>query len=235
MGQPEPGDFVADYARLGARIGCDFEELKRSYRRAVRELHPDLNPDLADDAHAQGNLRELLSAFRRLNDYYRHFGRLPGEPRAPGANPPRPAQPSGTITIQPRRSTIGPALVLLLAGVGTWLLIDHQPPSQATLPTIAVPAHQPDLRASRPLHADGRTRSFASTGPGASAVRIGDNKQRVRQILGAPIVASAETWDYGPSHVRFKDGRVVDWYSSPLKPIAVDDSSRRSAADSSSH
>ncbi len=234
MGQPEPGDFVADYARLGARIGCDIEELKRCYRRAVRELHPDLNPDLADDEHAQGNLRELLSAFRRLNDYHRHFGRLPGEPRAPGANPPRMVPPSQITASQPRRGTIGPVVLLLLAGVGLWLLADGQPPSQSEWPTIAAPAGEPDSRTSLPLLAGERTRSVASAGHRAEAVRIGDDKRRVRQILGAPIVASADTWDYGPSHVRFKDGRVVDWYSSPLKPIAVDDSSRKSAADSSS-
>jgi hypothetical protein len=233
MGQPEPGDFIADYARLGARIGCDFEELKRCYRRAVRELHPDLHPDLAEDQYSQGHLRELLSAFRRLNDYHRHFGRLPGEPRVPGAIPPR-TPPLPDPTGPTRRRPITATIVLLLAALGIWLLSDRQSPPQTSFPparpTTAAPARIPDSRTAVSAPADLRVRSPAGT----DAVRIGDDRRRVRGILGAPIVSSADTWDYGPSHVRFRDGRVVDWYSSPLKPIAVDDSSRKPAAESSS-
>ena len=57
-------------------------------------------------------------------------------------------------------------------------------------------------------------------------IRIGDTKLRVRAILGSPILGSATAWEYGPSHVLFEDGRVVDWYNSPLKPLPVDEMSR---------
>ena len=60
--------------------------------------------------------------------------------------------------------------------------------------------------------------------------REGASCADVRAILGPPILGTAEVWEYGPSHVRFEDGRVIDWYSSPLTPIAVDESSRRRGA-----
>jgi hypothetical protein len=59
-----------------------------------------------------------------------------------------------------------------------------------------------------------------------ATIRIGDPKRRVRAVLGPPIIATAFVWEYGPSHVRFESGRVVDWYSSPMKPLPADERSR---------
>ncbi|WP_281187141.1 hypothetical protein [Aquimonas voraii] len=44
--------------------------------------------------------------------------------------------------------------------------------------------------------------------------------------MGPPLVLQADLWEYGPSHIRFERGRVVGWYSSPLKPLPVDVESR---------
>ena len=79
MNQPGNAGFAYDYALLRATPGCDLDELKRCYRLAVRGLHPDLNPELASDSAAQDALSELTTAYRRLLDYHRAYGRLPGE------------------------------------------------------------------------------------------------------------------------------------------------------------
>ncbi len=68
-----------------------------------------------------------------------------------------------------------------------------------------------------------------ATTPSAAArkaIRIVDSRLRVRSILGSPMISSPTVWEYGPSHVLFKEGRVVDWYNSPLKPLPVDEKSR---------
>lgn len=41
----------------------------------------------------------------------------------------------------------------------------------------------------------------------------------VRAIEGAPIMVNGDRWDYGPSWIRFENGKVVDWYSSELQPL----------------
>jgi hypothetical protein len=55
----------------------------------------------------------------------------------------------------------------------------------------------------------------------ADGIRLGDSAARVHRVLGAPILADRELWEYGPSYVRFERGRVVGWYSSPMKPLKI--------------
>ena len=54
-------------------------------------------------------------------------------------------------------------------------------------------------------------------------IRVGDTKLVVRAILGPPVIGNDEVWEYGPSHVTFKNGVVTGWFNSPLKPIRVDE------------
>ena len=46
----------------------------------------------------------------------------------------------------------------------------------------------------------------------------------VARLLGEPVGRDeySERWIYGPSWVEFECNRVVDWYSSRLKPLPVD-------------
>ncbi len=34
---------------------------------------------------------------------------------------------------------------------------------------------------------------------------------------------SDDRWEYGPSEIRFTDGKTSGWYSSPLRPLPVGD------------
>lgn len=228
MNQPGNAGFAYDYALLRATPGCDLDELKRCYRLAVRGLHPDLNPELASDSAAQDALSELTTAYRRLLDYHRAYGRLPGEAlrrTAAPADPAPPAAPSAPSVPPPRhRRWVAFAVV---AGAGLYWLWPQGTSEPATTPVAAVapPAEAPvaDARGFKDPYGDPATAVRKS-------VRIGDTKLKVRAILGPPILGTAEVWEYGPSHVRFEDGRVIDWYSSPLTPIAVDESSRQRGA-----
>jgi hypothetical protein len=59
--------------------------------------------------------------------------------------------------------------------------------------------------------------------PAARAqLKLGSTLAEVESLLGPPLLRNEDTWEYGPSHVRFERGRVSGWYSSPLRPLPVD-------------
>jgi hypothetical protein len=224
MNQPGHAGFAYDYALLRATPGCDLDELKRCYRLAVRDLHPDRNPELAADSAAQDALSELTIAYRRLHDYHRAYGRLPGETLRRAANPPDPNRPVAAARPPAggRRRWIGFALA---AGAAFYWLWPREAVEPAAAPAAVAP---PPPASTSPPSVRGFSDPYADAESAVrKAVRIGDTKLKVRAILGTPILGTAEVWEYGPSHVRFEDGRVIDWYSSPLTPIAVDESSRQ--------
>ena len=97
------------YALLGIARGASSEEIKRAYRRLVRQWHPDLNPDLPDAAE---RLKRLNEAYRMLRDagsdraYDSTFELL----CAPWRSEIRRPQPPPTVLAR-RRSAIIPMLI----------------------------------------------------------------------------------------------------------------------------
>jgi hypothetical protein len=45
------------------------------------------------------------------------------------------------------------------------------------------------------------------------------SRDSVVALEGEPLSTNGPQWDYGPSWVAFRCGRVADWYSSPLRPL----------------
>lgn len=162
-------------------------------------LHPDRNGPQADR-----DLAEVNAAFQRLQAFVRQHGRLPG--RSDLAAPP-PQRRSG------RRWAIG-ALALAAAVVVLWPQArrsDARPTGDA--PTeIRLPPVIPD-RAPEP----------PSLGAATTHLEVGLEASEVERLAGPPMFRSAERWEYGPSEIRFTKGRVSGWYSSPLRPLPVDD------------
>ena len=52
-------------------------------------------------------------------------------------------------------------------------------------------------------------------------IELGSPAQQVRAIHGEPVGGSERRWEYGPSWIVLRCGVVVDWYSSPLRPLKV--------------
>jgi hypothetical protein len=48
---------------------------------------------------------------------------------------------------------------------------------------------------------------------------LGMTPENVRAIEGEPTLIRDDRWEYGPSWIRFENGEVVDWYSSPLQSL----------------
>jgi len=229
-------DYLADYALLGLQPGCSLETLERTWRVAVRDLHPDRAQDGLDrDARTQ-RLHRMTGAYRRLRGFEREHGRLPGglmkpaavaaEMRAPDAAT-ESAQPPGTdaqaaalLGAEPRlgRSSLIAVPALAVVGLLLWAsLQSEQSPSAHADVALASPS--PTL----PLGAGAAVAPPLRPG---QRIRIGSTEVQVERLLGSPLVTEPDLWQYGPSHVRFERGRVVGWYSSPLMPLPVDMESR---------
>ena len=229
-------DYLADYALLGLQPGCSMETLERSWRLAVSELHPDRAHDSPDVEARNRRLHELTGAYRRLRQFGREHGRLPGGMLRPAesaaAAAVATAQPSGGEADARFESAVGVATpsqaspsmrrgwqgYVLAAAVAMGVVWAFTPsPDEAASPDHEV-ARALDLPAAL-------TPSVNAASP-TRRIRVGSTEAQVERLIGSPMVSAPDVWEYGPSHVRFERGRVVGWYSSPLKPLPVDVESR---------
>lgn len=195
-------DYLADYACLGCAPDCGSEALERAWRRAISEAHPDRSraPDAAERMH------QLTTAYRRLRAFEHSHGRLPGRARErierPAHHPDPAAYPAPTAR---RRWWLSIPVALAVGGV------------------ILLPQHDPSLPASdvAPSALPASATLAGESAAPAALIRLGDRAERVVALAGAPILVAGDVWEYGPSHVRLRAERVIDWYSSPMKPLPV--------------
>lgn len=210
-------DFLILYQELGLTPGaCSVAELKQAYRRRVVQLHPDRHPDGWATAADSERFQRLTVLYGAAIAFQRRYDRLPGteaplrqatEPRIPGV-------PSATSF--PKRSNsrrlwlvllILAALTLAFWGLGnTQGQLSPSGPVAAPLPASA--------------QANRMVAPFDFVQPDAK-IRLGTDAAWVHRVEGAPINAEIDHWDYGPSWVEFRKGKVSDWYSSPLRPLKV--------------
>ena len=220
-------DYLADYQRLGVQPGCSPETLERVWRAAVRDLHPDRAADRSDSVARTQRLLDVTSAYRRLRSFEREHGRLPGGPLQ--APPQMGSDSFGELTSlsAPVRGgenlsaswavSLGMAAWLGLAALG---LLVWSGAIQGPAEELPAPGAAPAESLSQP------TGSLGWETPREHHIRIGSTEAHVEGLLGPPLVLQVDLWEYGPSHVRFQRGRVVGWYSSPLKPLPVEIESR---------
>jgi hypothetical protein len=234
-------DYLSDFARLGLQPGCSLETLERTWRRAVSDLHPDRAQDGLDLATRTRLMHELTAAYRRLRNFEREHGRLPGG-AVPAAPPPAfalattPAYPDTESDDEVAEQATDAASQLppysqpSARGSGFWLIpvgalgaalwfSGLLGPDPNEVPAFAGPSPTASSVATTP--------TGSASVPGQNRrIRIGSSEAQVERMMGAPLISDPELWEYGPSHVRFKRGRVTGWYSSPLKPLPVDQDSR---------
>ncbi len=222
----EDTDFAALYRELGIDPTCTLAELRNAYRRRVSELHPDLRRGVQDT----GRLQRLNRLQGAAIDFHRQHGRLPGAPDG-----------SSTRKINAHDDTDAAALPTSTGVISQDAPSHHIPdetnPAEfgrlpgyfvaASVITIGMLAwhianfgdapsqQQIDAREIVP------ERTFGSLA--AVFIVTGMGKDAVQQIQGEPLAMHAIRWDYGPSWVEFRCDHVVDWYSSPLRPLHTHD------------
>lgn len=203
----DPTDFMVLYRELGIEPDCSMDGLRMAYRRRVADLHPDRGGDVGGD-----ELKALNRLYAAAIDFHRHHGRLPGAAaRAPASRQPAFAglPPAATVTLEeaPLRKGRRPSRfvkygIVLVAAVAAWWITRGDGPLPGFLDGVAGSQRE--------------TRSSA-----AIALHQGMRSREVTSLLGDPVSRElgGVHWEYGPSWVRFECGRVVDWYSSPLRPL----------------
>jgi hypothetical protein len=190
-----------DLTRLGLAPGAPIDALKPAWRRAVSALHPDRNGPQADR-----ELAEVNAAFQRLQAFGRRHGRLPGHHDAV-------PRPQASVRRGSPRWAVGvvaiAAAVLILWPLSPPGDSPNRPGDEAAMDASPPP---PDV-ASYP----------AGIGLPPDRLELGLEPEAVERLAGPPLFRSAERWEYGPSEVRFTDGKVSGWYSSALRPLPVGD------------
>jgi len=228
-------DFVALYDELGLDAECSMASFKHAYRRRIAKLHPDHFGAPSDISRLQ-RLNRLYSA---ALEFHRLHGRLPGASRSvravgttamrnTSARTEHHAQVAANASSIPvSASTAGANPVagfprrrryLLMLGLLALLFywLGAQRTSVPTLdPEGPGDAVQPGLRA-----------------PDAGKrIAVGMDREQVRRILGTPMTEHEQRWEYGPSWIEFRCGKVTSWYASPLYPLRVEDDSAAAQAE----
>lgn len=203
-------DFLDMYRTLGLRPGCALPEFKQAFRRHVARMHPDRKGSVPVDPASAASLQRLIAQYEAAMAFQREHGRLPGSTTRVRFAVPEAVAPVPPLAMmkQPRHGWRQPLFVLLLPAVVLaalgWELV------------LRPPATEPATSTSN----EDEARPLGTITPAPSLSR-GMTRDEVRAMLGDPLSVSGDRWEYGPSWVRFEDGEVVDWYSSPLRSLGA--------------
>lgn len=218
-------DFLDLYRKLRLEPGCSLEDFKQAYRRHVSLWHPDRRRGSRADALAATRLQRLTGQYGAAMDFYRRHGRLPGAPMV--ARTPEACVEAEEAIDRPKVEPLAAAATSSRAparGLKTrWWLVILAVCVGATAWSMWPSGHEFDENAARevavPSHDDEK--------PMQGTLSLGMSEEEVLVIEGEPTRRGAERWEYGPSWVRFEQGAVADWYSSPLRSLRVDSSKPR--------
>lgn len=211
-------DFSQLYSLLGIEPGCSLEELKHAYRKRVAELHPDRHSSRPSNDERSIQLATLIPLYKKAIHFHESHGRLPGSTVAEtsalrqGSAALR-AKASSPAFLRTRRaapeSTPIPAshwwLLLGLACLIGYLVFSAFPGKGSTSGSSPAATTQPSA-----------ARAGTKRGEGRAYIVTGMDADTVLSIQGPPSRISDDIWEYGPSWLRFEDGRLVEWHSSPL-------------------
>lgn len=207
-------NFVDLYRLLDLKPGCELGEFKRAYRRRVAVLHPDRRSESRDDSIASERLQHLTALYSSAIEFERRHGRLPG---ALHARPLETIVADATANSAPASSAIAHPndsrklwVGLAIVGIAVWFAWSPPWQTDSTDSDASAPAALPNAVDTRQEHVD-------PTSP--AMIRIGSTTDAVRVIEGEPLMINGNRWEYGPSWIYFQGDTVVDWYSSPLRPL----------------
>lgn len=216
-------DFLRLYHEFGLEPDASVDDLKLAYRRRVSALHPDrLSIDPISQHLAGEHLTRLTTLYNAALRFHQQHGRLPGASasvRGDITRPPAPAEsaPARGSVSRDREEGHAPGHVrwwllgMLVLGLLIWSIsrLAELEDAIAPEPPPAAPAR-------------GAAPAAATATPRTPGIRLGMRADDVLHVQGEPVARSEDRWDYGPSWIRFDNGRVAEWYSSPLRTLRID-------------
>ncbi len=228
-------DFSRLYAELGLQPDCSLDEFKLAYRRRIGELHPDRHRDSPVDSDLP--LKDIIALYAKATRFHGQHGRLPGSaPRAAVVNvanaspawrahdagrTPGPRNLGAANDDIPKAAPTSRRGALLAIGSVVALL-------------VLVVSWDWNSSASDQPAANTDTRvdpAVAVVAANTGTISLGMDTATVLAIQGEPVSMRDGQWDYGPSWLRFEEGKLVDWYSSPMRRLKTADAApRREAA-----
>jgi hypothetical protein len=221
-------DFLALFQELGLPANCTLDELKLAFRRRVSQLHPDRAIGRAADSESR--LQRLTAMYNAALDFHRRYGRMPGNTAHATPAPPsrirRPAPASSSANApeaapEPRRSHAVFAIVVVIVALVLFAWLLGESSDQEATDAIETPAPHAEAADAAPVaEPAGNEDTAASDEPAAPRhLRLGMSRYDVVALEGQPLSTNGPQWDYGPSWIAFRCGKVADWYSSPLRPL----------------
>lgn len=221
-------DFLDLYRKLRLEPGCSLEDFKQAYRRNVALWHPDRRRGSRADVLAAARLQRLTAQYGAAMDFHKRHGRLPGAPLVV-------RQPEAAVETPPAESEDAEPAVVEAAQAATprpaptrgmakrwWLaivLVGVAVTAWSMWPASEEYAGEVEQDTVAPL----RLGEHEAQG----TLTLGMTQDEVLAVEGEPMRRSEDRWEYGPSWVRFEQGAVVDWYSSPLRSLRVSSSKPR--------
>jgi len=206
-------DFLALYKELGVDPECDTDTFKRAYRRRVSGLHPDRAGSGNGDEETLKTLNRACSA---ALEFHRVHGRFPGTAVRSTVAPATARR--DVVTTSGEDATDDPgsrmrwrALLWLGLGVALTALVlsasDDDGPASPAAPAVAIADVAPSAARKTEM----------------PVLKLGMTPREVIAVTGQPFGsdASGQQWLYGASWVRVACGQLVDWYSSPSRPLNV--------------
>jgi hypothetical protein len=225
-------DFLVLFQELGLPANCTLDELKLAFRRRVSQLHPDRA--IGHVADAESRLQRLTAMYDAALDFHRRYGRMPGNsmhgsrrptggalgPRAPDAS--RVSGEHAAVPAPPQKSNTGLALLGGFAGLAlvAWLIAGSSIDDSTSEIRQSAPASHTEAADATPAEvATDDDAAPSGAMPAPRHLRLGMTHVDVATLEGEPLSTNGPQWDYGPSWIAFRCGRVADWYSSPLRPL----------------
>ena len=222
----EDTDFAALYRELGIDATCSLIELRSAWRRRVAKLHPDQGGSAEDT----GRLQQLNRLYDAALDFHGRYQRMPGATTSGhlpadrcGSAAQRHSFEAWTPPSAHRTSGFGRisryfvAVSLVAIAILGWRVVQNDQQNSSFSGADAGRVAKVDANSHNTHYARKTAKPLKAT----LTIAPGMGKDKVRDILGEPINMHALRWSYGPSWVEFRCEKVVDWYSSPLRPLRV--------------